>query len=166
MQLRLAAVVQSAVKPALALLSSKMDSKEARVMLLAIGLQESKFTARVQLLNNGGRGPAHGLWQMEQGGGVLGVIRHEATKQWAAGLCAGRGCDFTPAAVWARIETDDVLAAGFARLLLYSDSKPLPGVHETEAARLLYERTWRPGKPHWENWDTNHLLAQAEVMMW
>lgn len=51
--------------PALKLLPS-MDSVRARMMLLAIGLQESRFEHRRQL----GNGPARGFWQFESGGGV------------------------------------------------------------------------------------------------
>jgi hypothetical protein len=164
MRLRLAAIVVSAVNPALALLPPKMDSKAARVQLLATGLQESKFTHRCQVLSGGRRGPAHGFWQFEKGGGVVGVMRHAATRHWAAALCQARSCDFDAAEIWGRLETDDVLAAGFARLLVFSDPKPLPGVHDAQAGWDLYMRTWRPGKPHRETWDAHHLTARAEVL--
>jgi len=39
------------------LLPDRMDSAKARVMLLAIGLQESRFTYTHQI-----GGPAHGYW--------------------------------------------------------------------------------------------------------
>ncbi|WP_322786536.1 hypothetical protein [Advenella kashmirensis] len=47
------------------LLPARMDSAQARVMLLAIGLQESRFTHTHQI-----GGPAHGYWQFESGGGT------------------------------------------------------------------------------------------------
>ena len=49
--------------PALRLLPASWDSKEARVMLLAIGLQESRFTHRFQVVQGkpGAKGPARGL---------------------------------------------------------------------------------------------------------
>ena len=53
---------------AFALLPPAMDTPDARVLLLAIGLQESKFSHRLQI-----GGPARGYWQFEQGGGVRGV---------------------------------------------------------------------------------------------
>ena len=163
MRLRLAAIVQSAVSPALALLPGSMDSLEARIELLAIGLQESRFVYRVQLLNDGGRGPAHGLWQFERGGGVKGIYYHEATRHWLAALCQARSCAFGIEAVWNALETDDVLAAGCARLLLLTDMHALPAANDAQAGWDCYERTWRPGKPHRETWDGFHALARAEA---
>ena len=46
------------IPAALHMLPGHMDSPEARAMLLAIGLQESKLTYRRQV-----GGPAHGFWQ-------------------------------------------------------------------------------------------------------
>ena len=46
--------VVQAVNEALRLLPPAMDSKEARVMLYAIGLQESRFTHRAQVIDGGG----------------------------------------------------------------------------------------------------------------
>src|SRR5699024_10369063 len=54
--------------PALSLLPAVMDTHQARVMLLAIALQESDLAYREQI-----GGPAHGLWMFERGGGVKGV---------------------------------------------------------------------------------------------
>src|SRR5687768_17022204 len=105
-----------------------MDSPEARVMLLAIGLQESRFMYRFQKL--AGRpyekGPARSYWQFERGshlsgGGVWGVVLHDASRFWLSHLCAKRNVPFDAAAIWGAIETDDVLAAGLARLLLFTD---------------------------------------------
>src|SRR5690606_35531315 len=64
-------VVEQAIWPAYALLPSRMDSDRATVMLLAIGLQESRFEHRRQI-----KGPARGFWQFERGGGVRGVMTH------------------------------------------------------------------------------------------
>lgn len=59
-------VRRSIVEPTLLLLPAKMESPQAVVMLLTIGLQESLFEHRRQL----GNGPARSFWQMERGGGV------------------------------------------------------------------------------------------------
>ncbi|WP_199533145.1 hypothetical protein [Thiopseudomonas alkaliphila] len=64
-------VIQTAIDPALALLPARMKSKKAVVMMLAIGLQESRFIHRRQI-----KGPARGFWQFEKGGGVYGVLNH------------------------------------------------------------------------------------------
>jgi hypothetical protein len=149
--------------PALALLPPRMDTAAARVMLIAMALQESGLNARAQHSLRPGMppGPARGLWQFERGGGVRGVLRHDATTHKAHELCAHFGITSTSHAVWNAIETNDVLAACFARLLLWTDAGPLP---TTEAAGWeTYLRTWRPGKPHPERWPRNFKLAQEAI---
>jgi hypothetical protein len=153
-----------AINAGLALLPSAMDTPQARVMLLAIGLQESRFTHRVQIVNGGGKGPARGLWQFERGGGCAGIVRHNASRYWAAQVCAARGVPFDALAIWRALETDDVLAAAAARLLLFTDPKRLPAVGERAAAWDLYTRVWRPGKPHRQTWDALYDEAVQAVL--
>jgi len=140
-------VTRTAIDPALAWLPAKMNTIEARAELLTIGLQESKFEHRWQVLNDPTKkGPARSFWQGEQGGGmVTGTMTHPASKELARAACAFRGVAFTPWAVWTAIENDDVLAAILARLLLWTEPGALPRVTDTEAAWLLYLRAWRPG---------------------
>lgn len=139
-----------AIEPALLLLPARMESAEAVVMLLAIGLQESLFKHRRQLVGSPPKpvGPAKSFWQAEQGGGmVTGLLgfHNQDVQDLARGLCAVRGVPAQPRAVWEAIEHDDVLAAGLARLLLYTDPARLPGLGDEEGAWQLYLRTWRPG---------------------
>lgn len=147
------------LSPGLALLPIAMDSAKARVELLTINLQEDPQQLRRQM----GNGPARGLWQFERGGGVKGVMGHHATTGHAHRLCVERGVEWDAAAIWARLETDDLLACGFARLLLYSDPKPLPDVTDDAGGWDLYERTWRPGRPHPEKWPANHAAARRAL---
>lgn len=156
-------VVERAINPALALLPARMDTPAARVMLLAIGLQESRFVHRRQI-----GGPARGFWQFEKGsrasrGGVWGVYLHPASKGLLAVLCKARSVASDPDAVYAALEYDDVLAAGVARLLLWTDPKALPAIGDADAGWSLYLRTWRPGKPHPKTWPA--LYAQAMTAM-
>ena len=145
------------LRPALAMLLARMTSPEAEVMLLAIGLQESRFRHRRQI-----RGPARGLWQFELGGGVRGVMTHPASRASARLVCAARDVTFDAAEVYNRLEHDDVLAAVFARLLLWTDADPLPKLGDADAAWALYLRTWRPGKPHYHTWgDLYHEAHRA-----
>jgi hypothetical protein len=137
---------QDAIDAAFKLLPPKMDSHWARVNLAAFGYQETKYMTRVQY----GNGPARGFWQFESGGGVKGVMTHEATSELARKVCHARGLPFVRGTVWAALATDDVLAAAFARLLIYSDPHALPETQED--GWDLYMRTWRPGKPHPETW--------------
>ena len=158
-------IVRGAIDPAMALLPAKMDSAPARVMLLAIGLQESRFLYRAQKTNTPGvKGPARGFWQFERGGGVVGVLTHEATRLLARGVCEARQVQPLALAVHPRLEFDDVLAAAFARLLLWADVPPLPSVDaDHETAWQCYTRSWRPGKPHRATWDAFHAQARAQV---
>lgn len=150
----------SAIAPALALLPAKMSGSRAEQMLLSIGLQESRFEYRRQM----GNGPARGFWQFEKGGGVRGVLEFTTTKSLARAVCQARGVAPTADAVHAALEHDDVLAAAFARLLLWTDPKPLPAVGEVQQAWDLYIRTWRPGKPHRQTWDGLYARAMDEVV--
>lgn len=154
----LAEIIQNAYLPALAIIGVK-DSPQAQVQSLATGLQESRFTARRQM----GMGPAMGFWQFERGGGVKGVLNHATSKAKALTLCQARGVEATPMGVWLALENDDVLAAGFCRLLLLTDPRPLPAVTDTEGGWACYLRNWRPGKPHPETWPRFHQQAQEFV---
>ncbi len=144
---KLSDVVEKAIKPAFTLLPARMRSREAVVMLLAIGLQESLFKYRRQM----GSGIARGWLQFEKMGGVAGVIKHRSSKSIAAEFCGERGIKQGSSeaafidAVYNALEHDDVLAMGFGRLLLWTDPKPLPALNDTESAWQLYLRTWRPG---------------------
>lgn len=169
-------IIKTGIAPAMALLPAGMDSQLARVMLLAIGLQESRFDHRRQLVGSPPRpvGPAKSFWQAEQGGGMVhGVRLHAMSRVPAAVLYAARGVVANDAAIWNAIEQDDVLAAGLARLLLWTDPKPLPAVGDEAGAWQLYLRTWRPGA--WERgnaqqradlrakWARNHAQARAAL---
>lgn len=157
-------IQRTAIDPAMELLPESMNSKRARLMMLAIGLQESRFTHRAQVVSGGGKGPALGLWQFERGGGVKGVLTHNQTRPYALKVCAARGVSPDSPSVWLRLESDDVLAAAFARLLLYSDPFAMPSERDPDAAWRLYaDRTWRPGKPHRSTWDAFHAQARKAV---
>ena len=148
-------ITDCAINPALKLLPDKMDTPEARVMMLAIGLQESRLIYRVQVSPNmpSMKGPARGLWQFERGGGCVGVLTHKATREQAKKICVALDVPADSGSVWAELEHNDILAAAFARLLLYSDPQPLPGLNDPMAGWRLYAlRTWRPGSPHPDTW--------------
>lgn len=174
--MKLKEVVTDAINPALALLPANMDTPAARAQLLATGLQESRFIDRRQLVGSPPRpiGPAKSFWQAERGGGMVhGVRLHIATSAAAAKLYQARGVAARDADIWDAIEHDDVLAAGLARLLLWSDPGRLPKVGDADGAWSLYLRTWRPGAyergtPDQRaalrmKWSGNYAQAMAEV---
>lgn len=135
---------------ALSLLPPEMDTPEARAMLLAIGLQESRFEHRRQA-----GGPARGFWQFERGGGVLGVVTHPSTKaHMDTATCALRydGMIHCPEDLYDAIEHNDVLACVCARLLLWSLPARLPRREEHAMGFAQYLQAWRPGRPHPSTW--------------
>lgn len=158
-------ITNTAINAALARLPGKMDSPAARVLLLAIALQESRLEYRRQL----GDGPARGFWQFEQGtkasrGGVWGVYLHPASAPLLRELCAWRKVPCEPDAIWRAIEFDDILAAVVARLLIYTDAPPLPKLGDQAGAWDLYaKRCWRPGKPHPQTWASCYAQAMDYV---
>ena len=170
-------IARKGIDPALALLPDPMDTPRARIMLLAIGLQESRFIDRRQLVGNPPlpTGPARSFWQAELGGGMIrGVRLHPATARHAAVLYRHAGVPASDASIWSAVESDDVLAAGLARLLLFSDPAPLPQPDDEPGAWDLYLRTWRPGA--WDRgtpveriklrskWTLNHERAREFVL--
>lgn len=154
-------IIHSAINPAFSLLPPKMDSDRARVMMLAITLQEADAIYRVQ---HGG-GPAHGLWQFEEGGGVRGVMTHSSSRDFARAGCSVLRLPFVRRTIYDALPHNDILAALFARLLLYTDARALPELDAPDAETWdYYERNWRPGKPHPEKWPACHAAARAQVM--
>jgi hypothetical protein len=153
--------ILDSIDAGLALLPHQMASAQARVMLYAIGLQESRFTARRQLVGNPPRptGPAKGYWQFERLGGCRGVVSHPASRYWMHRVCVTQEVAFNATGIWNAIETNDILAAAAARLLLFTDPKKLPATGDAAGAWNLYIRTWRPGKPHRKTWDAFHQQA-------
>lgn len=146
--------LDTAVVPALSLLPPSMDSPAARAQIIAICLQESRLKHRRQI-----GGPARGFPQFERGtpetrGGITGVLMHPATRPYIRIVLAA--LDYDPAApageCYAAIEHNDILAAAFSRLLLWTLPQPLPDSAEPQEAWEQYLEAWRPGKPHLATW--------------
>lgn len=162
----LSTVLRTMIRPALQLLPAGLTSDSACLELLAIGKQESRYEHRAQIVrgNPYAKGPARGFWQNERGG-IQCVLTNLATRDLAALLCRARAVPVDAALVHARVEFDDVLAAGLARLFLFADPKPLPSVDAShDEAWDCYLRNWRPGRPHRETWDAFHAAARTEVL--
>lgn len=142
-------VYNHGLSPAMGLLPLKMESLRARALVMAIGFQESKFESRFQI-----GGPARGYWQFERQGGIHGVLVHPATGQFIRQVLGD--LDFPPAAddviCHNFIAYNDVLAAAFARLLLWTSPKQLPSAFQEQEAWMYYLDCWRPGKPRPLDW--------------
>lgn len=146
---------------AYSLLPAKMNTPAATAQILATGLQESKFKHRKQI-----GGPAMGFFQFERGGGIAGVLRHEATAQHVRAalraLCYPASAA-TPETCYRLVADNDVLAAVFARLLLWTVPGRLPNRHEAEYGWRVYIDGWRPGKPHRNSWNVYFNSAWQRV---
>ncbi|MGH8083883.1 MAG: hypothetical protein ACREPV_01225 [Lysobacter sp.] len=135
--------LQHIVPAAMALLPQRMDSLRARLLLLAICMQESALADRRQG-TDARPGPARGLPQFEVNG-VIGVMRHVASQDAAKRVCRQLGIRWDAHAIHQAMETNDVLAVAFARLLLWTDRNALPAPGDIDPARHYYLRNWRPG---------------------
>ena len=130
----------------LSLLPDEMDTVEARAMLYAIGLQESRFEHRKQI-----GGPARSFWQFEPIG-VKGVLYHHATDGYADSVTKVLRLK-NEAEIIEAITYSDTLASALARLNLWKFPDYLPDEGEVHKGWHQYTRIWRPGKPHRETWD-------------
>lgn len=165
-------IFKQTIPAAYSLLPGQMDSREATAMLLTIGLHESGFRARKQgplrpLKSiedfDPTAGPARGFWQFERAGGCAEILQSPDTKDIAVPICKMFLIDPNPRAVHAAIGLHDVLAACFARLLLYRDARPMPSPVEASKGYSIYLRNWRPNADaaasHAKDWPGNFLAA-------
>lgn len=150
------------VRPALALLPPKMDTAEARALIISIALQESRLTERRQR----DPGTARGYTQFEKGTtqGIDGVLTHHATSALARRLCQALDVEPTRDGVYAAMEYHDVLCAGFSRLLLWTLPGGLPGPSEPWVGWDCYIDAWRPGRPRKDSWETCFRQAWTTVL--
>lgn len=132
---------------ALLQLPARLDTRAARAMLTAIGLQESRLRYRRQM-----NGPARGFWQFETAG-VRGVLQHGASRPHLLPVLAAMQYDQEVTTSYTAIEHNDILACIYARLLLWTHTAPLPVRGERAQAWQYYLSLWRPGKPQRETWD-------------
>lgn len=147
--------IRYAVIPACTIVLPEMKwQPEAIVELIAIGLQETKFIHRAQV-----KGPAESFWQFESGGGWKGVTVNKASRIHALNVLQRLSYGEPDLNDFYAMENNDILACCFARLLLYTDPRPLP-VNNAEEGWQYYLRNWKPGKPHPETWDAYYQQAQ------
>lgn len=148
------------IPAALSLLPQKMDTPNARAMLVAIGLQESRFLHRQQV-----GGPARGFWQFERAG-LHGVMTHSATREPLADVMRRMRYG---SIVWqlepfsVAITHNDVLACVVARLLLWTLPEALPERAQPSLGWEQYLDAWRPGRPHPESWEALYEEAWART---
>lgn len=150
--------VKEVIEPAFALLPARMDSLQARVLVLAIMVQESGLEVRLQKPH----GPAHGLPQFEKGG-IGGVLRHPRSTTFVKGLCSKFGIPFTVEAIYAELLKNDIFSAALARLLVWTSYLPLPAFGDSKSAFGYYYSLWKPGKPDDKRWITSYAAAEKAL---
>lgn len=151
--------LKTAIIPALSFLPPKMDSNEARAMLLAIALQESQCCERRQI-----KGPALGYYQFELNG-VIGVLNHPISSSHVVEMCQLFDITCDPTSIYRAIQYHDILASALARLLLRTSPRPLPLMTEGEKGWEEYVQLWRPGKPKYSTWHDNFTKAWRIVIL-
>lgn len=169
-------IYKQTIPAAYSLLPGQMDSRESTAMLLAIGLHESGFRARKQGTLRAlstiadfdpTAGPARGFWQFERLGGVVEILTSPDTKDIVLPICKMFLIDPNARAVHAAIGLHDVLAAVFARLLLWRDPRPMPSPIEANKGYSIYLSNWRPNPDaaasHAKDWPGNFDKAWSLV---
>lgn len=145
------------------------NTPEARAQILTIGLQESRFEARQQLV--GGvkdwwksvNAPANGFMQFELIG-VREVLFNRVTAKSAERVCAMFSYPPDPVVIHKALVHNDVLSAAFARLALWRVREPLPRAGDPDEAWRQYIQIWAPGKPRPEKWEANYVQAWKVVL--
>jgi hypothetical protein len=106
---------------------------------------------------------------------VAGVLRHHASREHAVVVCDALGIEPTIDGIFNALPAQcDVLDAAMARLLYWTDRKPLPAFGDVEAACDYYLRNWGPGaytrggpeqkKSLRRKWAQNYAKAMDEVI--
>jgi hypothetical protein len=147
-------ILQQFILPGLRLLPEKMDTPDARVLIVTIGLRESRFQDRFQVP----RGPGRSFWQFEQIA-IKHVLSHASTAALAHHVCKNLRIKPATTSCYSAIAYNDALAGSFARLNLWAYPAPLPRLGQPDEAWSYYVRVWKPGIPRPEAWD--NLYGQA-----
>lgn len=145
--------LHSIIRPTLSLMEQYVDIQrtiEAENLLLAIALQESALSARIQGPRDAG--PARSFWQFEKIG-VADVFQRQ--RQPLRTMCDFLEIPFDLGKLHLVMAYNDMLACVISRLTLRIDPKPLSDADTLEGAWEYYIRNWRPGKPHVNRWVEN-----------
>ena len=140
-------------KAVCALLPPKLDTPEAKAMMFAIPMQESRWDERRQI-----GGPARGFAQFEMSG-IRGVLNHKDSQPLIRSVLDRLDYDYRPETSYIAIEHNDVLALAYMRCLLWTVPQALPKRGEADEAWQQYIESWRPSRPRRETWDAFYARA-------
>jgi len=138
------------IKPTLELMARYVEipyNEYAENLLLAIALQESNLSARIQGPMEAG--PARSFWQFEKIG-VVDVFQRQKTALKV--MCDMLVLPCEPGKLHLMMAYNDMIACVIARLTLRLDPRSLGLATTEEGAWEYYIRNWRPGKPHRDRW--------------
>ncbi len=142
------------VMSGLSLLPPVMTSPEARVLLVAIAMQETGLVTRSEV-----GGSAFGFYQFMEIG-VDGVFSHAETGHLAADVAKVLQIpideNFYEAVRW-----NDHMGTVLARLNLWPDPAPLPALGQEMEAFRYYERIWRPKVAVHARWPAAYNAGMA-----
>lgn len=144
-------------KATASLLPPTLDSPEAKAMMFAIPMQESRWDERRQI-----GGPARGFPQFEING-IRGVLNHPASRPLIHSVLDRLDYDHAPLTSFEAITHNDVLALAYMRCLLWTVPQRLPKRQEVQEAWEQYLFAWRPGAPKEKTWPA--FYAQAWNMV-
>ena len=156
----------SVLVPSLTWLSSVVgpippNSREARLMLLAIPGVESDYENVAQE----GGGPGRGFYQDEPE--TCGeVLNNPASTTMMHKVCAVLDIPATEAAIYGALLGSPRLQVALSRLDLFCDPSPLPAYGDEMGGWSTYLRVWRPGKPSLQRWSGVYLAALAADQAW
>jgi hypothetical protein len=143
-------LLNKVIRPTLDLMDKHVGvpwSAVAENLLLAIALQESNLTARIQGPNDAG--PARSFWQFEKIG-VVDVFQ----RQWTPlkTMCDLLVLPCETGRLHHMMAYNDMIACVLSRLTLRIDPRPLSLATTEDGAWDYYIKNWRPGKPHRNRW--------------
>lgn len=156
--------LETIIVPTLAPLGAPFDTRDARLMLVAAGMQESRFEARDQG-DPDVPGPARGLWQFEKIACRDFVERGHRRLQHAVRCRRAIGV-LEPMRLWWLIGEPrfDPVACLLARDALFRHvAEPLPQPGDVDEAWRQYVAAWKPGQRDRERW-TRSYAASLEAL--
>ena len=131
------------IPAAYSILPPVMASDRATAMLLAIALQESYLEGvmhRKQI-----KGPARSFWMFERSGGIAGVLAHPSSREPISRALGALRYRPSGDECYTAIAHNDVLAACFARCLLWTLPGALTSPLDVDGAWHQYVELWKPG---------------------
>ncbi len=138
------------------------NQAQARVLETAFAGQESEW----RNVQQDGGGPGRGFFQFEPPTCGL-VLRNSVSRALAEKTCHAAGIAATQVAVYAALKTKPIeIAVPFARLDTYCDPRPLPPLHNVQAAWTIYLEEWRPGRPHPALWASIYQASLDANLAW